>query len=295
MIRSRIILIAALLTAAFAPAQAIAQLAEVVPQGIEGVGLDQLLDAQIPLDVPFTDGDGKAAKLSQYFDGVHPVLITFNYTDCPLMCSQQLDGFIDCLRKLEGVAPGEDFQILTISIDHRETFKKAGLTKEKYLRDLGPEKAADAKEGWHFLVGAEGNIRSVADAVGFRYKWVNPTTKFSHVPAIIIATPEGRTSRYFSGWDYGPVELRRALVEASEGEIGTLSDAFFYSCFRYDPDKGATGILIMRVGGALAVLALLTLIILLRRMEPKDGSTGGGAKTTDEKTHDTPARAEVVR
>lgn len=295
MIPSRALFTTLLLTVAFAPVRASAQLAEVVPQGLEGVGLDQVLDAQIPLDVPFTDGDGQAATIGQYFDGVHPVLLTFNYTDCPLMCSQQLDGFVDALRKLEGVVPGDDFQIVTISIDHRETWKKAGLTKEKYIRDLGPDKARAAAKGWHFLVGAEGNIRRVSDAVGFHYKWINPTTKFSHVPAIIVATPKGHTSRYFSGWDYGPVELRRALVEASEGEIGTLSDAFFYSCFRYDPDKGATGILIMRVGGVVAVVALAALIFLLRRMEPKLGPSGGLKNPTDEKNHDTPDRAEVAR
>lgn len=284
-----------------------AQLAEVVPKGFEGVGLTQVLDAEVPKDVPFTDDHGAAVSSGFYFDGTRPVLLTFNYTDCPLMCSQQLDGFVDALRQLEGVTPGEDFQIVTVSIDHRETWKKASLTKEKYLRDLGPDRAAAAADGWHFLVGAEGNIRRLADAVGFHYKWIDPTTKYSHVPAIIILTPEGHTSQYFSGWDYGPDDLRRALRDASGGKIGQYSDSFFYSCFRYDPDQGVTGMVIMRVGAALAVVALASFVILMRRMEPKMASDEAAAtsasageqnaddtKTHDQKTHDAPGKAKVA-
>ncbi len=244
-----------LLIAAISASPALAQRKEPLPPELAGVGITERPGARIPLELPFVDSDGDKIALGKFFDGVHPVILTLNYSDCPMLCSVQLNGLLEALRAMPWNL-GQQFQVVTMSIDPLETPQRAGLTKEKYLKIYNrPHSAA----GWHFLTGREENIKKLAAAVGFRYKYIPKTRQFVHAAALILCTPDGRVSRYIGGVLYDPQTLRLSLVEASEGKVGSTFDQFFLSCFHYDEKAGRYGpfaLGIMRVGGALSLLGL---------------------------------------
>ena len=198
-----------------------AQGTNVLPKDLEGVTITQNLDAQIPLDLEFTDSSGKKITLGQLFDGKLPAILTMNYSDCPMLCSLQLNGLIDAIKPMNWNL-GEQYQIITVSIDPLESPERAQLTKQKYLEQYG---RLGSGTGWHFLTTQkEERIRKLADCIGFGYKYDPVKKQFMHPALLTICTPGGRVSRYFSGIKYNPRDLRLSLFEAGEGKVGSVTD-----------------------------------------------------------------------
>ena len=232
---------------------AAAQRKEPMPAALQGVGITENLEAQIPLDLEFVDSDGKKVKLAKFFDGHRPVILTMNYSNCPKLCSVQLNGLVTAMKKMPWDL-GQEYQIVTLGIDPLETPDRARLTRQKYLEQYGRPGSA---EGWHFVVGREQNIERVADTVGFGYRLVGK--QYVHAAVLIICTPEGVVSRYMYRVEYDPQTLRLSLVEAGQGNVGSPMDQVLMYCFHYDPDSGRYGLAafnIMRAGGVLTLVLL---------------------------------------
>jgi len=230
-----------------------AQRSEPLPADLEGVGVTQRLDESVPLDLRFRDEDGNEVRLGDYFDSQRPVLLSLVYYECPMLCTLVLDGMVRVLQGMDWV-PGQNFQVVTVSIDPKETPDLARQKKENYLTSYGRPEAAS---GWHFLTGNEEQIRALADAVGFRYRSLEQNGEFAHPAVLFVLTPEGRISRYLFGVQHDPGTLRLSLVEASEGRIGTPVDKFLLYCYRYDAEAGTyapVAMQIMRLGGGATAL-----------------------------------------
>lgn len=237
------------------------------PAALRGVGIDQKLDQQVPLDLPFVDESGRAVELQQYF-GKRPVVLALVYYQCPMLCNLVLNGLVYSLDKIS-LAPGKDYELVTVSFDPRETHELAAAKKQNYVEKFDrPGVAA----GWHFLTGQDGPIRSLADSVGFQYSYNPVTNQFAHAAGIIVLTPQGRVARYFFGINYQPQDVRLGLVEASANKIGSPVDQFLLYCFHYDPAQGKYGLVIMnvlRALGSATVLAMGALILVLLRRDSR--------------------------
>jgi len=232
-----------------------AQLANQVPEQLEEVGVEEHLDAKLPLDLEFRDERGRAVRLGDFFDGVKPVILTLNYYKCPMLCGLQLNGLLDGLMGLDWT-PGQEFEIVTVSINPLETPALATEKKQNYMRRFGRPSAA---AGWHFLTGREEEIRRLAETVGFGYTYDRSTGEYAHAAAIMVATPDARVARYLYGIEYPPKRLRLALLEASEGEIGTTLDQLILYCYHYDPSSrrySPVAMNIMRLGAGATALVL---------------------------------------
>lgn len=234
------------------------------PDLLKDVGIDQKLNQSIPLDLPFRDERGNPVRLRDYF-GKNPVVLTLTYYQCPMLCTQILNGVT---RGLQGTSLkiGNDFTIVTVSINPKETYQDAASKKRIYASIFAQPGAG---EGWHFLTGDQQSIAELASAVGFRYAYDAETGDYAHASGIMILTPQGRLSRYFYGVQYPSRDLRLSLVEASSGKIGSPVDELLLFCFHYDPATGKYGLVIMNVI-RIAGLATIMLIggglwIMLRR------------------------------
>ena len=239
--------------------------ASVVPRPLREIGFDQRLDERVPLDVEFKDDQGRTVKLGEYF-GRKPVVLAFVYYDCPMLCTMVLSSITSTLGVLS-LDAGKDFELVMVSFDPRETPELASRKKAEYLHRYDRPTAAG---GWHFLTGASPSIERLTKAAGFRYTWDEETQQFAHPAGIVVLTPDGRLARYLFGLEYGPRDLRLALVEASEGRIGTAIDAALLYCFHYDPMTGRYGFVVMRalrIAGAATVLAIATFIFVMLRRE----------------------------
>ena len=245
---------------------ALAQRKEPLPQELQGVGVTEHLGTRIPLDLKFVDSDGKPVALKQLFDGRRPVVLTLNYSNCPMLCSLQLNGLFDALKRMPWTI-GDQFQMVTVSFDPLETPERARMTKQKYLAVY---RRAGAAEGWRFLTGREENIKKLADAVGFRYRYSEAQKQYFHVAVTFILTPDGRVSRYLYGVEYDPQTLRLSLVEAADGKIGSTTDQILLFCFHYDAESGRyapAAFRLMQAGAALTVLIVVGAIWMSRRRE----------------------------
>ncbi|HET6934640.1 MAG TPA: SCO family protein [Candidatus Angelobacter sp.] len=219
------------------------------------VGLDQRLNEQIPLDLTFMDEDGRPVQLRQYF-GSKPVLLTLVYYQCPMLCSQVLNGVAGALNGIVRFNVGRDFDVLTVSFDPRDTPKDAAESKKTYLsRYRRPGAAA----GWHFLTGKKEQIQALTSAVGFRYAWDPAIQQYAHASGIMLLTPDGRLSRYFYGIEYAPRDIQFGVIEASQGRIGNVVDKVLLYCYHYDPAKGKYGAVVFNI---LRISALATLLVL---------------------------------
>jgi protein SCO1 len=236
-----------------------------LPPALRGVGLDQHLGDEVPLDLAFFDDTGKAVHLADYL-GERPVILTLNYYQCPMLCTLELNGLVSSLRTLS-LEPERDFRIVTVSINPKEGPELAAEKKAIYVKDYA---RAGAASGWHFLTGQEPSIAELARRVGFRYSFDEASGQYAHAAGIVVLTPSGRISRYFYGVDFPPRDLRLALVESSEGKIGTLADKILLFCFHYDPATGRysmAALRVMRLGGALTALVMGALILRMLRRE----------------------------
>jgi protein SCO1/2 len=235
------------------------------PELLKQVGIDQKLNQSIPLSLTFRDENGVPIQLGQFF-GQKPVVLTLVYYNCPMLCTQVLNGVESSLKELS-TDIGNQYDVVTISIDPTESHVLAKTKKEMYVGMYGRPGAA---QGWHFLTGDEPQIKQLADAVGFRYAYDPDTKQFAHASAIMLLTPEGKISRYFYGIQYPTRDLRLGLVEASEGKIGSPVDQVLLFCYHYDPATGKYGLLISHIiqaGGALTVLILGVGMLILFRSE----------------------------
>jgi protein SCO1/2 len=241
-----------------------------VPAALREIGFDQNLDQPVPLDVTFRDERGATVRLSDYF-GRRPVVMVFAYYDCPMLCTQVINGLSSALGVLS-LKPGQDFEIVTVSFNPADTPASASAKKAIYLERYKRDGAAAA---WHFLTGDQPSIDRLTRAAGFRYVWDATTRQFAHPSGIIVLTPDGRLARYLFGIEYGPRDLRYAIVEASDGRVGNVADALLLYCYHYDPMNGRYGLVVMRalrLAGAATVLALvLFVVVMIRRERPAPG------------------------
>ncbi|MEZ5319200.1 MAG: SCO family protein [Vicinamibacterales bacterium] len=241
------------------------------------VGIDQKLDAQIPLDLTFTDEAGREVRLGDYF-GQRPVILAMVYYECPMLCTLVLNGLVGSVEPLD-FTPGQDYEVVVLSFDPGETPALAAQKKELYLKRYGrPQTSA----GWHFLTGREERIRQLADAIGFRYTYDASIDQYAHPAAITILTPQGHVSRYLFGIEFAPRDVRLGLVEATAGQIGTVIDQALLFCYHYDPATGKYGLVVMnliRLGGLLTLVALGGGIFLSVRRERRQQSAVPGTAT----------------
>jgi protein SCO1/2 len=235
------------------------------PDLLKNVGIDQKLNQQIPLDLTFRDENGKTVQIGKYF-GRKPVVLSLVYYDCPMLCTQVLSGMEASLRNIS-LNIGEDYNVVTVSIDPSEDAELAHVKQELYTGVYG---RPGASEGWHFLTGDEPQIKKLADSVGFRYAYDPDSKQFAHASAIMVLTPEGKISKYFYGITYPSRDVRLGLVDASEGRIGTPVDSVLLFCYHYDPATGKYGVMVSRLiqgGGLLTLIVLGILIFVLFRNE----------------------------
>ncbi len=249
-----------------------------LPPALADVRIEQKLDQQLPLDLVFRDESGQQVKLGQYF-GTKPVVLSLVYYDCPMLCTQVLNGMVTSFRVLP-FQIGKEFDVVTVSFDPRETSELATNKKKVYVNYLPERMRAGASSGWHFLTGDAANIEKLTQAVGFHYHYDEATKQFAHASAIMLTTPQGKLSRYFYGIDYPARYLRLGLIESSENKIGSPVDQLLLYCYHYDPATGKYGAAVMRivrVAGVITLLGILAMLFLLRPRSPRVLKTGGAA------------------
>jgi protein SCO1 len=238
-----------------------------MPAALQKVTFEQRLNEQLPLDLPFKDESGATVKLGHYF-GRKPVVLAFVYYECPMLCTQVLNGLESALRVLNE-SIGKEFDVVTVSFDPRETPVLAAGKKKAYLERY---KRAGAEQGWHFLTGEQASIDALTKAAGFSFYWDEVSQQFAHASGIVVATPAGKLSRYFFGIDYAPRDIKFALMESTSERIGSLADQLLLYCYHYDPAQGNYGFVAMRavrIGGAITLLALVGFVVMSLRREPQ--------------------------
>jgi protein SCO1/2 len=238
-----------------------------MPDAMKGVNITQNLGDTLPLDTRLTTSDGQTITLNKYFEGNNqkPVILNFAYYECPVLCSLVMEGLANSVRDL-GWVPGEQFEIVTLTVDHAESTALADQKKQEMLKKLGMDGAA---KGWHFHTATKGEIQRLASAAGFGYKYLPEQDQYVHKPAIIMVSPEGKITRYLKGIQFPSFKLKGSLMDASDGQVGSVVDKVVMSCFQYQELEGkyaASARGIMRLGGALTVFILvLTIGVALLR------------------------------
>jgi protein SCO1 len=235
------------------------------PPRLENVGIEQHLDAQVPPDLSFRDETGKSVKLGDYF-GRKPMILNLVYYNCTMLCGEALAGLASAMRLIK-FDVGNEFDVITVSFDPRETPEMAAAKKNDYVGRYGRPNAAS---GWHFLTGPPESINALTKAVGFQYQYDERTNQFAHATAIMVLTPQGHISRYFYGVDFPPKDLRLGLVEASQAKIGNAVDAVLLYCYHYDPQTGKYGAMvanILRLAAAATILLLGGMLLIFWRLD----------------------------
>ncbi len=237
------------------------------PQILNNIAIDQKLNAQVPLTLPFRDENGRTVQLGEYF-GHRPVVLALVYYDCPMLCTEVLNGMVSAFSLLK-FDIGREYDVVTVSFDPREKPELAREKKATYLRRYG---RPGAEQGWHFLTGDAASINALTRAVGFHYQWDPQTQQFAHATAVMVLTPHGIIGQYLYGVEYSPKDLRFALVEASSGHIGTIVDQVLLYCYHYDPRTGKYGAIISRVlkvAGVMTIVLLGGFLLAMFKLEPK--------------------------
>jgi protein SCO1/2 len=233
------------------------------PKLAEGVGIDQNLNKPLPLDAVFRDETGQLVPLRTYF-GDKPVLIDLVYFKCTSLCPKTVYEAVSAMKRV-ALEPGRDYDAIIVSFDPKDTPADALQEKQQYAGTFG---RSSFTNGWHFLTGSQESITRLTKAIGFHYRWDDPTKQFVHAGGLMIATPEGKLSRYFYGIQYAPQDLRMSLVDASQHKIGSPVDYFLLFCFHYDVSQGKYTLAIiniLKLAGAATLLALAVLIYFLMR------------------------------
>jgi protein SCO1/2 len=246
-----------------------------LPTVLQTVQVTQHLNGQLPLDAAFVDDHGQAVTLGTYFDGKHPAVVSLVYYNCPMLCSEEMDGLTSALEMVH-LVPGKDFQVVIISIDPSETPELAARKKAFYVKRYGHPETAN---GWHFLTGQKPAIDATSKAVGFGYVRVpgpdGQLTQFAHASSIEIATPQGKLAQYYLGVEYSPKDVLLGLVEASGNKIGSPVANILTYCYHYDPQHNKHSLIVARavqLGGIVTVASLGSFIFLMFRRDLKLGS-----------------------
>jgi len=237
---------------------------------LKEIGIDQHPNAKMPLDLEFNDERGGIVKLGEFF-GPRPVVLALVYYTCPMLCTQVLSGFAGSLQGVTFTV-GKEYDVLVVSFDPGETPAMATSRKKEFTRRFI---RAATPENIHFLTGRESSIKALTSAVGFRYVYDATLDQYAHPAAITVLTPAGHVSRYLYGVEFAPRDLKLALVEASQGKVGSITDQMLLLCYHYDPESGKYGLVIMnfvRAAGALTVLLLVGWIVLSLRRERRQAS-----------------------
>ncbi|HEV1286706.1 MAG TPA: SCO family protein, partial [Bryobacteraceae bacterium] len=224
------------------------------PAMLEGVGIEEHLGRQIDLNLTFTAENGYPVALSEYFHKGKPVILDLIYYSCPNLCTLVLNGQTAAMRELLPWTPGNEYEVVTISIDPNESFDLARKKKAIYLSSFD-----HPAPGWHFLCDRDGNAKKLAETVGFKYRWDERTQQFAHAAGIMVLTPEGKAARYLYGATFHPRDLRFSLAEASENRTTMAVQKILLFCYHYDPQAGGYVLFatnIMRGGGILTVLLI---------------------------------------
>jgi protein SCO1 len=239
--------------------------ASVRPPYLENVGINQHLDAQVPPGLAFVDDTGHPVHLGDYF-GKKPLILNLVYYNCTMLCGEVLAGLTGSMKMVK-FDIGNEYEVVTVSFDPKETPAIASAKKKDYVKRYG---RVGAENGWHFLTGSADSINALTKAVGFQYQYDPRINQYAHATAIMVLTREGRISRYFYGVDFPPKDLRMGLVEASEGKIGNAVDQVLLYCYHYNPATGKYGAIvtnILRLGAAVTILLLGGLLFILIRLD----------------------------
>jgi protein SCO1/2 len=258
-----------------------------LPQVLQKVQVTQHLNQQLPLNAQFLDDTGAPVTLGKYFDGKHPAIVTAVYYNCPMLCSEEMDGLVSSLLMVH-LVPGKDFQIVVVSIDPNEGPEIAAKKKAFYLKRYGHPETA---EGWHFLTGKKPAIDAMTQAIGFGYVRVpgpdGTMSQFAHASSIEIATPQGRLAQYYLGVEYSPKDVLLGLIDASGNKIGSPVANILTYCYHYDPQINKHSLIVARVvqmGGMVTVASLGSFIFLMFRRDMKVGREYDSHEPDDETT-----------
>lgn len=236
------------------------------PPGLQFVGIEQHLNAEVPADLEFRDELGNNVRLGDYFGHGRPVILNLGYYQCPMLCSELLEGLVGSMKALT-LQLGQDFDVVTLSFDPRETTELAAAKKRDILKRYG---RANGAIGWHFLTGRADQIAALTNAVGFQYQFDPKTEQYAHATAIVILTPDRHIAEYFYGVDFSPRDLRLGLVQAGQGKIGNLTDSVLLYCYHYDPRTGKYGAIVsnvLKLGGLATMLILGTFMFVMFRAD----------------------------
>lgn len=237
----------------------IAQVIRQEPPELKKIDIQEHLGDKLPLDLKFTNDAGEEVALGRYFNRGKPVILVLAYYTCPMLCTLVLNGLANGLKQLSWT-PGDQFQVLTVSIDPYETWQLAQAKKAAYLEAVGKPHSGD---GWRFFVGQQDQIQALADTIGFKYYYDEKQKQYAHPAMILILTPDGEISRYLYGVSFSKQDLRLGLLEASEGRIGNTIDKIILYCYHYDPQAGGYVLFaanVMRLGGVVTVGALALIL-----------------------------------
>ena len=229
--------------------------ADELPEELEGVDVEEKLGVSVPLEVQLRGEDGAPLELGSVFETGKPVILTFNYSNCPMLCSVQLGGLVDVLRQMK-LQPGRQFKIVTVALDPTEGPEQLAKTKSQYLERV--ENKDEVAKGWRFVSGSDKTVRALADSVGFYYRYSQERNQYFHPPAMMVISPSGKLSSYVYGVSFEPEQITEAITAAALGDTRESAQAFVGSCFLYDaPDSfAAKAFEIMRIGGIGFVIVL---------------------------------------
>lgn len=229
------------------------------PREFDGIGIDEHLGQQVDLTMKFKDETGKDVTLANYYDGIHPVVISMVYFNCPGLCNFHLNGVVESMKEMDWKA-GEKFQLLAISFDPKETPDLAAPKKANYMKLYD---RAGTENGFHFLTADAETIKKITETVGFKYRWDEQSKEWAHASAAVITNPDGKISRYLHGIMFDAPTFKMALNEATQGRIGNVIDQMIFYCFKYDPTKSKYTLYafrIVQIGGVLVILILAALL-----------------------------------
>lgn len=268
-----------------------------MPPELAHVGVKEQLDGQLPLDTKFTDQTGKQVTLGQYWDGKRPVVLTFAYHSCPVLCSMVLNNAVAGLKRI-GWTMGKEYDVVTISIDPNESMEKTNEKRSRLIKEYGASRGHEdeANKGWHFLKGDEKSIAKVAAAAGFEFQYDEDQKQWGHPSVVMITTPSGKMARYLYGLEFQPNDLKLGLLEASEGRAITTVEQIILYCYHYDP-KGGKYVLVarrvMQVGGGAVAILLFSVLGVFWARELRRGKRDE-EREAEEKTTDVPAPPERI-
>jgi protein SCO1/2 len=254
---------------------------QVNPPEFKDIGIDQRLNQQVPLNLQFKDETGKTVRLGDYFESGRPVILNLVYYTCPMLCGEELAGEASALGMMK-FTPGNQYEVVSVSINPNETPADAAAKKKMYVdrvnEHLNPKMDG---AGWHFLTGQQSEIKQLAEAVGFHYRYDPQTKQFVHATGLTIVTPAGKIAQYYYGVEFAPRDLRLGLIEATHEKIGNVVDEVLLYCSHYDPKTGRYGAVIaniMRLAGAATMLILGGMIFVMFRQDPHSGKNSQDGK-----------------